>query len=335
MHSSRFARLARTLVLLSSLCWAVPARAEDPKATNLVESARTHYAAGVAAYSAGRFREAVDEFIAADRLATRPALSYNIARAYDRLGDAARALQYYREYLRRDAAPANAAETRSRVRELEAALAQKGVQQLSVRSEPSGAILRIDDRLVGTTPWTGELPPGSHRLTITLRGYGEHGRAFELLAAHATDIDVRLETRVAPAPRVPSSSAAVPVASTAAPVASTALPVEGEAATQDARFGFWPWVALGAGGAALVGGLGFELARRSAEDDTEDASHAAYFDSYDRMEARKNTARVLVGVGSALAITGGVLLYFDQRSKNSAALTCGPELCGGRLEGRF
>jgi tetratricopeptide (TPR) repeat protein len=327
MRSSRLARFIRTLVLLSSLSLAFPARAEDPSGANLVESARTHYAAGVAAYSAGRFREAVDEFLAADRLAARPALSYNIARAYDRLGDTAKALQHYREYHWREAAPANAAETRNRVRELEAALAQKGVQQLTVRSEPSGASLRIDDRLVGATPWTGELPPGAHRLTITLRDYEEHAQTFELLAAHARDIEVRLEASAASAPPVRPSAAAVPVALAAAPV-------EGEAATQ-ARFGFWPWVALGTGGAALVGSLGFELARRSAEDDTEAAVHAAYFDSYDRMEARKNTARVLLGVGSALAITGGVLLYFDQRSKNSAALTCGPELCGGRLEGRF
>jgi tetratricopeptide (TPR) repeat protein len=330
MRSSRFARVIRTFVLLSSLSWAFPVQAEDPPGPSLVESARTHYAAGVAAYSAGRFREAVDEFIAADRLAARPALSYNIARAYDRLGDTAKALQYYREYLRREAAPANAAETKNRVRELEGALAQKGVQQLSVRSEPSGASLRIDDRLVGTTPWTGELQPGAHRLTITLQDYEEHGRAFELPAAHATDIDVRLQATLARAPRVPSSAPAVAVPSTA----PTAPAVEGKAETQ-ARFGAWPWVALGAGGVALVGGLGFELARRSAEDDTEAASHAAYFDSYDRMEARKNTARVLLGVGSALAVTGGVLLYLDRRSTNSAALTCGPDLCGGRVEGRF
>jgi tetratricopeptide (TPR) repeat protein len=315
------------LALLSSLSWAVPARGEDPSATNLVESARTHYAAGVAAYSAGRFREAVDEFLAADRLAARPALSYNIARAYDRLGDTAKALQYYREYLRREAAPANAAETKDRVRELEVALAQKGVQQLSVRSEPSGGSLRIDDRLVGITPWTGELQPGSHRLTITLRDYQEHGQSFELPAAQAKDIEVHLEASVASAPPVRPSAAAVPDAFAAAPL-------ESEAAAQ-ARFGFWPWVALGAGGAALVGSLGFELARRSAEDDTRVADHAAYFDSYDRMEARKNTARVLLGVGSALSITGGVLLYLDRRSTNSAALTCGPDLCGARVEGRF
>jgi tetratricopeptide (TPR) repeat protein len=330
MRSSRFARLIRTLALVSSLGWAVPARAEDPPGTNLVESARTHYAAGVAAYSAGRFREAVNEFIAADRLAARPALSYNIARAYDRLGDVANALQYYREYLRREAGAANAGETKDRVRELEAALAQKGVQQLSVRSEPSGASLRIDDRLVGTTPWTGELQPGAHRLTMTLRGYEERSRAFELPAAHAMDIDLRLDASVASAAPVPPGEAAAPVA----PVASAAVPAEREATTQP-RFGFWPWVALGTGGAALVGSLGFELARRSAEEDTEQANHAAYFSSYDRMEARKNTARVLLGVGSALAITGGVLLYLDRRSMNSAALTCGPELCGGRFEGRF
>jgi hypothetical protein len=129
---------------------------------------------------------------------------------------------------------------------------------------------------------------------------------------------------------VPSREAAAP----AAPVAPAAVPVEREAANQP-RFGFWPWVALGTGGAALVGSLGFEFARRSAEKDTEQANHAAYFESYDRMESRKNTARVLLGLGSALAITGGVLLYLDREATNSAALTCAPDLCGGRLEARF
>jgi tetratricopeptide (TPR) repeat protein len=325
MRSSRFARSLAALVaclLLSASSFAEPLRVAEPSSAS-VDAARSHHEAGVAAYGEGRFEQAVSEFLAAERLAPRAALSFNIARAYDQLGDAGRALQYYRDYLRREPGAKNAAETTVRVKELEAALASKGVQQLSVRSEPSGASLRIDERLVGATPWTGELSPGPHRLVLAAPGHVEHSRSVQLPQAHALDVELRLEP----------NSAAVPT-SEAPASADVAQRVEQEPVTRTG-FGPWPWVSLGAGAAALVGSLGFELARRSAEDDVDGASHSVYHDRYDAMQGRRNTARVLLGIGGALAVTGGVLLYLDHQRQSSAALSCAPGLCAGQVEARF
>jgi len=333
----RFSPIGRVLIPIAlggpiaSTFWSAAVRAEEtPVRSFEVDAARRHYDAGVAAYSAARFEEAVSEFLAADRLAPRAALSYNIARAYDQLDDVAQALRFYRDYLRRDPRAPNAPETRTRMRELESALAAKGVQQVSVRSEPSGAELRVDERVVGTTPWAGELAPGTHRLTVNLKGYPELSRAFELTARESLEVELRLDETTAPPPSAPLASANEDV-----PRTSPAATAETPAPAPAARFGPWPWISLGAGAVTLVGSVGFELSRRSAESDAEKAPHRDYPDDYERMESRKHTARVLLGIGSALAVTGGVLLYLDRAALQSAALSCGPGSCVGHLESRF
>lgn len=311
--------------LLVALTVATFAEAQAPQASPSVDTARARYEAGVAAYRDGRYREAIDAFLAADRLSPRAALSFNIARAYDKLEDAAKALEYYRDYLRRETAPQNGAETRTRVTQLEAALAHRGVQQVTVRSEPSGASLRIDGRLVGTTPWTGELTPGKHWAAATVPGQPEQSREFELTAARALDLDLEADgaasSGAAPAKRPDASAPSTP-----APKAESSA---GHGVTP------WQWVALGAGAAALTASLAVELSRQGIEDDLPSTNNRDYEERYDTMESRKTTARVLLGAGAALAITGGVLLYLDSREQSSARIGCGPAGCIGRWETRF
>jgi hypothetical protein len=89
-------------------------------------------------------------------------------------------------------------------------------------------------------------------------------------------------------------------------------------------FGIWPWVTLGAGGAALGGALVFELLRRGAESDAEsDDTQIGYQDALDTMESHQTTARILAGVGGALVITGGVLLAIDLGSSPKGTATLG------------
>jgi tetratricopeptide (TPR) repeat protein len=313
-------------ILLVAITVATLAGAQTSQPAPSVDTARARYEAGVAAYRAGRFREAVDAFLAADRLSPRAALSFNIARAYDKLEDVAKALEYYRDYLRREAAPQNGAETRARVSELEAALAHRGVQQVSVRSEPSGASLRIDGRLVGTTPWTGELTPGKHWAAVSVPGQPEQSREFELTAARAIDLEFDVGGGARSGGPTPSqgsdaSAEAAPAANGEARAGSSVTP--------------WQWVALGAGAAALTASLAVELSRQGIEDDLPGTANRDYEDRYDTMESRKTTARVLLGAGAALAITGGVLLYLDGREQSSARIGCGPAGCIGRWETRF
>src|SRR5258706_6012598 len=93
--------------------------------------AKTKYQQGAQAYNAGHFKDAVDFFLAADHLAPSAPLSFNIARAYEKLGDDSGALRWYRDYLRRNSSAGNAESVRALIATLAASLQKKGVQQVT------------------------------------------------------------------------------------------------------------------------------------------------------------------------------------------------------------
>jgi len=103
------------------------------------------------------------------------------------------------------------------------------------------------------------------------------------------------------------------------------------------RFGLAPWVVVGAGAAGMLGALGFELGRRSAESAAEKASQLEYQAHFDAMESRQTTARVLLAVGGGLLVTGGVLFFLDrpQKTATHVALGCTGAGCGLRAQGSF
>jgi tetratricopeptide (TPR) repeat protein len=250
-------------------------------------------------YESGQYQKAVQAFIEADALAPSAPLSFNVARAYERLNDSSGALRWYRDYLRRSPRAPNAGEVRTRVAALSAKLAQTGVQQLTIVSMPAGASVTVDGRAVGVTPFTMDLALGKHRVSLGLPGYREQTHEIELAAAAPTDLSSNLEREPEP---------------------SRARPLE---ATKDQprgrRFGVAPWVVAGSGVAALGGALGFELARRSHESDAKEAPDQLSFQSEtDAMQRDKTTARVLAGVGGALFATGAVLIFMNHESKESS-----------------
>src|SRR3954471_8305692 len=162
----------RVPLLVSVLCLATVARAADgadvPSAQAADDArraeAKARYEDGVQAYGAGRFKDAVDLFLAADKISPSAPLSFNIARAYEKLGDDSGALRWYRDYLRRSPNAQNASEVSAAIARYEARLAKKGVQQVTVLSTPSGATVSVDDANLGVTPGTFDLPPGHHVL---------------------------------------------------------------------------------------------------------------------------------------------------------------------------
>ncbi|HEX6271731.1 MAG TPA: PEGA domain-containing protein [Polyangiaceae bacterium] len=297
--------------------------------------AKARYEQGAAAYAAGRFKDAVDLFLEADALAPSAPLSFNIARAYEKLGDDSGALRWYRDYLRRAPDAANAKDVQAAVDGLENRLAKKGVQQLTVLSTPAGATVTVDGRPVGVTPWTGDLFPGKHSVGLSLRGYDDQTLEVELAGHRSRDLTATLVKSAAPL----VASPAAPGAAQAAPV--TPPPSAPARETASGGFGIWPWVTLGAGGAALGGALVFELLRRSSESDAEaDDTQIGYQEKLDQMESRQTTARILAGVGGALVVTGGVLLAIDLGSSSkqgAAGLSVAPTPGGAfaTASGRF
>jgi tetratricopeptide (TPR) repeat protein len=324
MVASARAYLAATL-LASTWLAAPPALAQAPSTEASVEArrelAKSRFQAGSAHYEAGEYRRAVVAFVEADRLAPSPALSFNIARAYERLDDTSGALRWYRDYLRRSPKAKNAAEVSAKVADLSAKLARSGQQQITVLSMPPGATVVVDGRAIGVTPFTGELSIGDHRVLLDLPGYREVKQDVSLTATAAQDLSMTLTA-------LPSSQVSKSASPSPRPAASSS------------RFGAWTWVVGGAGIAGLSGALAFELGRRAEEDAARDAashSQIEFKERHDDMTRDQVAARVLASVGGALIVGSAVMLLLDRREPEQpqVGLGCTLQSCSALAKGHF
>lgn len=316
------------------------ANAPDPSTPEGKQAeGKARYERGAEAYAAGRYKDAIDLFLQADALAPSAALSFNIARAYEKISDDAASLQWYRDFRRRAPDAKNGPEVDARIGALEKVLVAKGVQQLTVLSSPQGATVIIDDQPVGVTPFTGQFAPGAHKVALSLRGYADTERKVELGADHAQDLNVPLVPARAGAVAPAAGEAGGAQSPGSAPISTQSGPTSDE--PSGPRFGIWPYVGLGAGALALGGALGFEMSRRTAESDAEDdPTQVGFKEKLDTMQSRQTTARVLGAVGGVLVAAGGVLLVIDLTSRPTAStrasLGCFDDAgCGMQLGGRF
>src|SRR5688572_3378664 len=91
-----------------------------PAAALAQDDARAHFQRGQSAYETGDYETAVNEWRRAYELDARPALQYNLAQAYERLGRYDEAVRSYEIYI--SAAPADdqrAQNARARVAQLQ------------------------------------------------------------------------------------------------------------------------------------------------------------------------------------------------------------------------
>lgn len=93
--------LATSAAVVAALLVAAPGmvHAQNNDDAALTELAKEHYKAGLAAFQAGRYNEAITELKAAYLLKKLPPLLLNIAKTYEKLGDRANAISYYQRYL--------------------------------------------------------------------------------------------------------------------------------------------------------------------------------------------------------------------------------------------
>ncbi len=110
---SKLERLRASRFLVAALAVLVPlaARAE-PK-----DDARRAFVSGLESAREGDYRTALDRFLEAQALYPHPATAFNIARAYEDLGDPAEALSWYRRFT--ELAPERAEEARPAIERLE------------------------------------------------------------------------------------------------------------------------------------------------------------------------------------------------------------------------
>ena len=181
---------------------------EGPEA-EAKDRARELFQKGVAAYRAGRYYEAVELFLETQRIYPDTQLCFNVARAYENLGNTSAALRYYRDDLRQADRPSDGEEVKAKVRKLEQLLSERGAQQLTVLSQPEAATVLLDGKPVGVTPWTGETYPGKHRLALRLDAHTAQEQVIEVQAHTSRDVTLILVPEpskpvvVAPPPLLP------------------------------------------------------------------------------------------------------------------------------------
>jgi len=329
MLSGRFARgkpgWARLGVFVA-LLGTCPAAFGDPSSAPSDSARRAQaeasYDRGVEAYRAEHYSDAVRLFLDADRLLPSAALSFNIARAYEKLGDDAATLRWYRDYLRRNPNPPNAPEVRGNIDNLAHALAKKGLQQVTLLSEPPGATVSVDGQALGVTPLTTELGPGSHRVHWELRSHTDANQVLTL--DPQTPMDASASLRPLPL----TSSAAV---TSTAPPAVTPTP-------SSRHFGIAPYVTFGAGVLALGGAALFEARRSSAQDAaSKDRTQLAFQSDVDDMNRRQTDARIFLGVGGVLVATGVTLFVLDRPhgSQTRVSVSSSAAATGVSVRGNF
>lgn len=284
-----------------------------PPATNgAVEQARLVYEQAVLAYSERRYKDAILLFQQADALRPNPAFSFNIGIAYEDMGDSAMALHNYRTYLRQLPKAPDRDEVDQRIRRLERVLADKGLQQVTVLSNPANAVVKLDGKPRGVTPWTGEIAPGAHVVTLSLPDYAEETRDFDLPPGRAIDVPVTLHR-----PSSKSSSAIVNL---------------NEAGTAQGDLAPWQhvrpltWGVFAGGVAALGGALGFELARSGYEERSQASDDPARrADLHEQAQRREIWAKGFLMLGLGLGVTAIALGYQDiddglSRKRNGVCL---------------
>ena len=332
-----FRCVALSGVLLSAPCWASDATSTD-NATGRQSNkalALVHFERGIQEFRSRRYKEAIDAFLLANDLYPSSAISFNIARAYESLEDASGALRFYRDYLRREPSALDAAPTSKRIEELEDRLRQLGVQQVTILSNPSGAALSVDGRAVGATPWTGDVLPGNHGVELSHRGYVNLLGVFELSSHRAAEHTFALEALASA--MEPASSAGAMAPSSRARAEPLPAPAPLEHRSTATVMTYLPWVSLGAGALAFGGAGYFEMKSSTAESRARRApTQAGALTHIHDMQSAQLTARILLGVGGALAATGGLLLWWDTGSPKepaNLALGCGAGSCA--LRGAF
>ncbi len=161
-------------------------------ADNLADEAELQFEIGAERYKSGDFRGALEHFLASNRLAANRNVVFNIARAYEQLGQNADAYRYYNQALAGEQDPAAQARIAEAIARIEPLVAV-----LQVDSDPPGATIYITRRDLGArgnTPATMGLSPGQYVVFADLPGYeSAQSEAQDLKAGTRTRLVLQLK----------------------------------------------------------------------------------------------------------------------------------------------
>jgi hypothetical protein len=287
-------------------------------AQDTTTEAREHFAQGVTHFEAARYVQALEEFRRTYQLRNHPAVLVNLANCYERLGRYPEAVLHFERYLA-ESTGLTAAQRSATEQALEDARGHVGEIILAI--SPPGAVVKVDGREVGRSPFSRPLvvPSGRHRLEASAPG--------RRTVTHELTVEPRLTNQwqvtllpvgAAPPPPAagvgprpgpgpapgpapgpgPSPHAPVPPRPQGVLAVQTAEPGE-PVRVEGVQVGTTPWE-----GSVPAGGASVEVGDWSGPVELEAGQHARLDITPGAMERDTRLTKVLVGA----AVTGGLLL---------------------------
>jgi outer membrane receptor for ferrienterochelin and colicin len=155
------------------------------------DEADLQFQLGAERYQAGDFRNALEHFMASNRLVPNRNVVFNIARTFEQLRQFPDAYRYYSVAFEAESDPA----ARARIEEAMKRITPN-VAVLKVTTDPPGATVYIDRKDLGprgTAPRSLGLAPGKYRVFVELAGYeGAQSEPLEMKAGTQTDVALKL-----------------------------------------------------------------------------------------------------------------------------------------------
>lgn len=309
------------LVLLTAVSAAAPAakaapahaaKKSEPAAADPNAKAKELFASAQKLYAQARYTEAIAKFEEAYLARPHPVILFNIGKCWEQLGETAKALRSYRDYLRLSPDATDKETVSDAVANLERRLKEKGVQQLLVFADPQNARIEVDGKVLGTSPSSVELTAGNHTLAVKLDGYEPVERAFVMSVQRATEMTITLRP-------VGSKPADAPVAEKPVTTTPTVDPgTSGVVATREQPKKGGRVLTYVAGGVAVAGlgtGIALGLVSSSAQKELTGSQHDR--PAADALVSRANSmalgANIAYGVAGAALVTAVVLFIVEGR----------------------
>lgn len=291
--------LGATLTLgAASPAHAAPKKAAKAAKGDKKAEAREAYNAGDTAYKAGDYAAAYEGFKKANELIPSPVAEFWMSMAKSYGSDVPGGIAALESVLMSADAEKLGEEklnmAAARLKELKSTPAS-----VQVTSDPPGAEVSIDGKAQpGVTPVTLTVPPGTHTLGVSLKGFEPYKADFTAKPAGKMDQAATLEkAKPAPIAAAPAKAAPPPKAEEPKPVA----PPKAEESSSNLP----AYIAIGAGVVGAGIGTFFGVKALSAKSDF---NSNPTNDNADRTERNALIADMSFGIALTLGITGVVLL---------------------------
>lgn len=286
-----------------------PAAAAAPENAGLAK-AKELVQWGQKLYKQARYAEAIAKFEEAYLARPSPVITYNIGKCYEQLGETAKAMRAYRDYLRLSPNAADRETVSDAITNLERRLREKGLQQLMVFADPPTAKISVDGKELGNSPVSIELVAGNHTLSVTAEGHEKVDRSFVMQLSRATEMTIALRPSTPPA----DAPKAVTTPTETKPAEVPLTPGPAVTATVEKKARVWTWVAGGVAVAAAGAGVGLGVVSNSKaiEHNTVVRGPDAAAELRRDSQTMATAANISYAVAGAAAVTAIILFVVEK-----------------------